>query len=83
MDANLLHVLHDLQQITVPEQAYHAGYTPRMLDAIAWGARALRLLQLSRRANALAQEDNPAPGMMPDHEGESYHRRSERPSDWA
>ena len=82
MDTDLLHVLHDMQQIPVPERACHAGYTPHMMHAMACGARALRLLQLSRRADALAQQDSASHGMALDQEGEPYQRRSERPSDW-
>ena len=82
MDAHLLQVLHDIQQITVPERACHAGYTPHMLHAMACGARTLRLLQLSRRAEALAQQDSASHGMVLDQAGEPYQRRSERPSVW-
>jgi hypothetical protein len=83
MDPHLIHILHDMHQITVPERAGHAGYTPRMLHAMAYGARALWLLHLSHRAEALAPPDSAAPGLVLDQEGAAYQQRSERPSDWA
>ena len=83
MDADCLQLRNDLLQITLPDQAWQKGYTPQVQHAITCGARALWLLQRSRRNATHAAPDSPTHGLRlsPDHP--LSQGRSERPSDWA